>query len=199
MHAYRQIAGKLKQLSSQRDKKQSEYNLLAERLQEEKTKTANDHEEEKHQKQLMIDQCMKEIAKLGEQEKFKIKDNAMYRQAIEHDERELGEKRFEVKNVERLITGQLTDIENLKKSEKDRIYRFGPHMGNLVADIRRHYEQKRFKCMPKGPIGMEVEIRDPKYAIAVEQCIGAFMSSFVCENYQDERLLHTLVTKHIKE
>ncbi len=109
------------------------------------------------------------------------------------------DKNFEKKNVEKLIVGQTSDIESLRKSEKNRIYRYGEHIVNLVADINKHHNQNKFKHKPKGPIGMEVSIRDHKYALAVEQCIGAFMTAFVCENYDDERLLHQLIAKNIRD
>ncbi len=112
---------------------------------------------------------------------------------------ESDEKNFEKKNVEKLIIGQTADIESLRKSEKNRIYRYGDPIVNLVADINAYCKQNKFKHKPKGPIGMEVSIKDHRYALAVEQCIGAFMTAFICENYDDERLLHQLISKNVRD
>ena len=123
----------------------------------------------------------------------------MYRSAIEHDEKEISDKKFEIKNTEKLISGCQDDIQNLQKSEKDRIYKFGPQMAALVSDIEHAARQGRFKHKPKGPIGMFIDTHDFSYSVAIEACIGPFMTSFICENYQDERALYQLINSHIKQ
>ena len=111
----------------------------------------------------------------------------------------LDDLKFEIKNYEKVIFNLNEDIEKFRKSEKDRIHRFGPHMGNLVKEVKNNHQQGKFKYLPKGPIGMHVTTKDFQYSLAIEQCIGSVMNSFVCENYNDERLLHKLISKHIQE
>ena len=45
-----------------------------------------------------------------------------------------------------------------------------------VLDARRYYE----------------------WALAIEQCLGGLVNSFICENYEDERLMHQLLSRYVR-
>jgi hypothetical protein len=55
-------------------------------------------------------------------------------------------------------------------------------MADLVDNIKLWYEQKKFKELPKGPIGMHIEVKEPQWAKAVEQCIGEFLK-FISDDF----------------
>jgi hypothetical protein len=50
-----------------------------------------------------------------------------------------------------------------------------------------------------GPLGMCLEVREEMWILAVEQALGRFIDAFACANYQDERLLHELLAKHVRD
>jgi len=81
---YKSIMTELKRQSGQKEKKESEYGQLSDRLGREKRETNENYEVEKSEKQAKIEAIKKEVGKVVEQERFKIKDNAMYSNAIEH-------------------------------------------------------------------------------------------------------------------
>jgi hypothetical protein len=58
--------------------------------------------------------------------------------------------------------------------------------------------ERKFKQAPVGPIGMYIEPVDYKWALAIEQCIGGLVNSFICANYEDERIMHQLISRHVK-
>lgn len=196
---YKSTQNELKQQNTLLIRKKNEYEKLKNRFDEEKKNSAKDFQEEKAQKELQIETVTKEIKKAEELEKFKLRDNQMYSSAIDHEEKTKNDLKFEIKNYEKVIFNLNEDIEKFRKSEKDRIHRFGPHMGNLVKEVKNNHQQGKFKYLPKGPIGMHVTTKDFQYSLAIEQCIGSVMNSFVCENYNDERLLHKLISKHIQD
>ena len=195
---YKHIQNELKKVQIQLDRKSREFNSVNEKLNEEKNNNERDNDEERKQKELKISGIKKEQAKCSEIEKFKVKDNQMYTSAIDQAQRQISDKRFEIKNLENLRNNLTEDVKNLNKSTTDKIYRFGPYMKELVMDVKKSFDQGRFKQMPRGPIGMYIEPRDHSYAIAIEQCIGSLMQSFVCENYEDEKLMHQLINKHVR-
>lgn len=53
--------------------------------------------------------------------------------------------------------------------------------------------------MPRGPIGMYVEPRAPEWSLAIEQCLGNLLTAFICGSYDDERLLHTMIARHVTQ
>lgn len=87
----------------------------------------------------------------------------------------------------------------MQRSEQNRIYKFGQHIAELVADVERHAAQGKFKHKPKGPLGMYIDTRDFKYSLAIETCLGNLLHSFVCQNYDDEQLLYRLIREHIPQ
>jgi hypothetical protein len=71
---------------------------------------------------------------------------------------------------------------------------------DLVNEIKRTYESKRFKQMPIGPIGMYIEPKNKQWSLAIEQCIGStWLTSFICGNHQDEAILHQLINRHVNQ
>lgn len=61
----------------------------------------------------------------------------------------------------------------------------------------RYHQEGKFKHMPRGPIGMYVQPRSAEWSLAIEQCLATLISSFICGSYEDERVLHTLIAKHV--
>lgn len=44
---------------------------------------------------------------------------------------------------------------------------------------------------------MHVEPRSSEWSLAIEQCIGPYITSFICGSYEDERVMHGLISKHV--
>lgn len=112
---------------------------------------------------------------------------------------QLDERKFELKNCEKKIQNLHTDIENLNKSSKDQIYKFGNYMANLVREVEQLSAQGKFKEKPRGPIGMYIQPKQDEYSLAIEQCLGALVTTFICGNYDDEKLLQQVISRHVRE
>lgn len=61
------------------------------------------------------------------------------------------------------------------------------------------HEQGKFKHLPRGPIGMHIEPKSSEWSLAIEQCLGPLILSFICGSYEDERLMHALIAKHVHQ
>ena len=122
-------------------------------------------------------------------EKFKFKDNQMYSSGIEHAQGQIREKTFNCSNFEKTIRNFQSDVDNLKNAAGNMIYKFGDTMPALVDDVKQSFENGNFKELPRGPIGMYIKPKDHQYSLAIEQCLGALICSFICGNYEDEKTL----------
>jgi chromosome segregation ATPase len=196
---YKGVQTEIKKSNFNLERKNKELKELTETMEKEKNNEEKDYEEERAQKELKINTIKQEFAQSQEVERFKYRDNKMYESAIDQAYKQMNDKNFDIKNSQRYINNLNQDIETLNKSTRDRIHRFGANMYELDRAVRQCFQQGRFKKMPKGPIGMFVELKDHKYSIAVEQCLGQLMTAFICENYDDEKIMHQLINKFIQK
>ena len=197
MQQYKQFGNELKKLNFLYEKKSKEQAALEEKLNEEKHNTQKDYEEERKQKEAKIRSIRAELEKNENLEKFKFKDNQMYSSGIEHAQGQIREKTFNCSNFEKTIRNFQSDVDNLKNAAGNMIYKFGDTMPALVDDVKQSFENGNFKELPRGPIGMYIKPKDHQYSLAIEQCLGALICSFICGNYEDEKTLQKLINKHI--
>jgi chromosome segregation ATPase len=182
------------------EKKTKDKNQLSEKLEEEKKNSQNNYDHERIQKEQKIAEIKEKIREINNSEKAKINDNRMFTDAIEHTQKVVDDKNFEIQNINNLIRNNEADIDRLKNSSRDQLLSFGSFMVELVNEVKRTYEAKRFKQMPIGPIGMFIEPKNKQWALAIEQCIGnVWMTAFICGNHQDEAILHQLINRHVNQ
>lgn len=46
---------------------------------------------------------------------------------------------------------------------------------------------------------MYIEPKSPEWSLAIEKCIGPYITSFICGSYDDERVMHSLISKHVSK
>lgn len=111
---------------------------------------------------------------------------------IESFEKQIDERKFELRECEKVITNLQTDIRNLKGSTQDRIHLFGKQMASLIDAIKLN--ESKFEIKPIGPIGLHAQPKDEKYSLAIERCLGSLIYSFVCSSHKDEKLLQKIIS-----
>ena len=116
----------------------------------------------------------------------------------EKAQRSHGDRKAAKISLEKTISNREAEIMTLKNSTRNQIYKFGDFMPGLVEDILKTHQAGRFREKPRGPIGMFIEPRESRWSLAIEQCLGGLMTSFICGNYDDERVLSNLFAKHIR-
>ena len=189
-----------KKLDAMLEKKIKNKQQMAEKLEEEKKNSQNNFDHERIEKEQKIAEIKEKIREIQSSEKAKMNDNRMFLDAIEHTQKQLNDANFEIQNVNNHIRNNEADIERLKNSSRDQLLRFGPFMVDLVNEIKRTFESRRFKKMPIGPVGMYIEPKNKQWSLAIEQCIGStWLTSFICDNHQDEAILHQLINKHVNQ
>lgn len=76
--------------------------------------------------------------------------------------------------------------------KKNKLQLFGHKMPEFVSKIENAFTRGKFSQKPRGPIGSCVTLKDKSLAVPVECAIRGYVSSFVVDNYRDEKLLEQL-------
>jgi chromosome segregation ATPase len=181
------------------EKKELHKRQFVEKLNEEKKNTLVDHEKEKKQKEANLSAVRSKLSELQGAEKAKQNEIQGVNDALDKAKKAIRDKEFDVKNYENRCNNLKKDIESFRAAQRNKIFRFGENMHQLVEDVKANYEAKRFSEMPRGPIGMYLQPKSNEWSLAIEQCLGQLLYAFVCNNYEDERFLQKLISKHIKQ
>ena len=146
-----------------------------------------------------MNELKKKIKEAMDMERYKSDEIQRYKTASEENNKRLTETKFSIDDHDKRVKNLEKDVSNLANSKNDQLLKFGEFMPALVNDVVRQSEAGRFRDKPRGPIGFYVQPKESKWALAIEQCLGAIVNSFVCSNYDDEKLMHQLIAKHVQE
>ena len=154
---YKKVAAKHKTVTSETkrltvfiDKKTKEKDGIKKRLEQEKNIGEKDYEVERRQKEEKIQNIEEKLKEKLEMEKEKIQEYRNFCQELDNSQKSFDEKKHHLKNVDGLIKRLNEDIENLRKSANDQIYRYGNSIAIIVKDINAHYQNRKFKEKPSN-------------------------------------------------
>ena len=86
----------------------------------------------------------------------------------------------------------LMQIQQIKSASKNRLSAFHPKMPQFYAQVQ---QEKRFRMMPIGPIGMEIEVVEKKWVRAVESHLGRNLNNFIVCCHEDRKLLESIAKR----
>lgn len=196
---YKTVQNDIKQWNRYISQKESEKKKLNDKIEEEKRKNQNDINEQKANHEKKIQQCKQKQIDLEHLDNTKKNELNMFKMSLEKDNKQLSELGYKLNSREREINKLRDDVRDLNASKNEQILRFGPRMLDLCNDIKQMFENKKFKQMPLGPLGMYVEVKDYKWALAIEECVGPMLTAFLCGSFEDERVLQSVIARYIKE
>ncbi|XP_043924473.1 structural maintenance of chromosomes protein 6 [Protopterus annectens] len=148
---------------------------------------------------------LERIAKL--QDDFKtLKDQEVttcqqldqFQQAIYKYKDEQNRLRKEENDVRRSVDTLNRQMRDLIGSKTNKLKRFGQFIPDLLDAIEEAHRQGRFRRKPLGPLGACIRLKDPELALAVESCLKGLLLAFCCDNYKDEKVLQSLMSKFCK-
>ncbi|XP_056873039.1 structural maintenance of chromosomes protein 6-like [Takifugu flavidus] len=114
-----------------------------------------------------------------------------YRHAIEGQ----GKMKRELEGLQKSIDANRRQLQSMESSRSNRLQRFGDQMPALLAAIDEAHKKGQFKHRPRGPLGYLISLKDPELALSIEICLKNLVQAFTCDNYDDERVLKSLMTK----
>jgi chromosome segregation ATPase len=193
---YRITQTEIKKLNKDIEKKEAEKAAIIANMNSQKQENDKDHDSERQAKENQCQLIQEKIAENASLVATKTHECSMFIGELERLTQQYEKQRFQLTQIEGRIRTKQNEIENFRRAEKDKICKFGWYMPALVADIKRLADQKRFIKMPRGPIGMHINVKDNKWSRAIEACIGSFVSSFICDNHEDTMLMQQLISNH---
>ncbi|XP_059501608.1 structural maintenance of chromosomes protein 6-like isoform X1 [Stegostoma tigrinum] len=185
-HRYRT---QLKQLEKDHDQ-------LQKRIEQLRNSINQSSEAELRERQERISCLQKQLKALEDQEATTSQQLAQFQHAISksRDEQEkLGE---EEKDVKQSAESRKERLKELKASRTNQLKRFGENMPALLDAIAEAHKQGRFRHKPIGPLGACFKLKYPELALAVESCLKGLLLSFCCDNYRDEQMLQSLMSRY---
>jgi len=103
------------------------------------------------------------------------------------------QKKNDLDLEEQTVRYRLSDagnkLQKLEASRSNELRRFGTWMPDLVRCVNESHQQGKFHQKPRGPIGANIKLRDGRWAVAVEKCIGqGLLCGFCLHDFHDEKV-----------
>jgi len=107
------------------------------------------------------------------------------------------QRRNELESEEQNLRRQLSDIGNklqrLEASRTSELRRFGAWMPELVKRIDEAHRRGKFHQKPRGPVAANIKLKDVRWAVAVELCIGSeLLGGFCVNDIHDEKVFEEI-------
>ncbi|CAF0962841.1 unnamed protein product [Rotaria sordida] len=203
----------LRELNYQFSKEKKEIELMIYRLSRECEKyhqTLKEIEQERDSLQKQIDEFenLRQQSDHNEQERQKLNQEIQdhQRQKLECDKlttsfidditinnNNIHTKQSTIDCIKHELQQKQHEIDELKKIEKDKTSVYGTWIFDCLKAIENN---NRFHKKPIGPIGRYINCIEPRWSYAVEKHLAPIMSSFICTDVHDERILLELFAQY---
>ncbi|XP_063676728.1 structural maintenance of chromosomes protein 6-like isoform X2 [Bolinopsis microptera] len=121
---------------------------------------------------------------------------------MEHLESRLSDMTVDLSRIRQDI--EQTDVQIRKhqdmlrtqqEAKKNRVSVFGRFMPDLLRKVDEADRLNRFNKKPRGPFGLHMKVKDPKWANVIELAIGGLAVNFVVHDQHDKLVLQDLFRK----
>uniref|UniRef100_A0A4W3I2G6 Structural maintenance of chromosomes protein 6 n=1 Tax=Callorhinchus milii TaxID=7868 RepID=A0A4W3I2G6_CALMI len=146
------------------------------------------------ERQERINSQQEQLKVLKDQEATTLQQTDQFQHAISKSRDELYQLRF-------VLQHSLVDklrLKELKASRTDRLERFGENVPSLLNAIEEAHKGGRFRKKPVGPLGACFRLKYPEFGLAVESCLKGLLLSFCCDNFRDEQVLQSLMSRNFR-
>jgi len=97
---------------------------------------------------------------------------AQFRLAVSTQQEVVTELKAEEREIQRKHETADRKLRELASSRSNNLRRFANWMPTLVRRIEEAHRNGRFHAKPRGPIGANIRLRESRWALAVEKCLG---------------------------
>lgn len=159
--------------------------------------------EERNQKSATQDPRETELRKKNEQMEGLLSNMRRSIPVYERDQRNLQTELSEVEqkvdeaegrrdNVKRDLESARQRLNQMQRSEKNRLEAFGTNIDLVLNEIKR---TKWRHTTPIGPIGQYVKLKDKFYRSTIEASMGSLLCSFIVFDRQDNATLMDILKR----
>ncbi|KRZ23989.1 Structural maintenance of chromosomes protein 6, partial [Trichinella pseudospiralis] len=182
---------KLKIFKADAKKAEDKFRELQAKEQE-KQKQKENLLNEKEKKAKLVEELKKEIEDWNNHLEVFTSDIHMLESTIAEEESEVRLLRMQIKDLQirsAFLEKQLSIVE----SPGGALARFHANMPHFCETWKEMVETGGyFSKAPIGPLGNYVTVRDPKWALAIENCLHNYLNSFIVETWDDMKTLQNL-------
>ncbi|KRZ78761.1 Structural maintenance of chromosomes protein 6 [Trichinella papuae] len=182
---------KLKILKADAKRAEDEFRELQAKEQE-KQKEKENLLNEKEKKEKLVEELKKQVEDWNSQLEVSTSDIRMLENTIAEEESEVRLLMMQIKDLQircAFLEKQLSIVE----SPGGALARFHANMPHFCETWKEMVETGGyFSKPPIGPLGNYVTVRDPKWALAIENCLQNYLNSFIVETWDDMKTLQNL-------
>ncbi|XP_072107385.1 structural maintenance of chromosomes protein 6-like [Mobula birostris] len=175
---------------------EKDHDQLQKRIKELRNSMNQSSEADLKKRQGRISSLQEQLKSLEAGETSTLQQLEQFQHAINKSKDEHYKLRREEQDAKNSVESRKKQLNNLKASRTNQLKRFGENMPNLLEAIEEAYKQGRFRKKPVGPLGTCLRLKYPELALAVESCLRGLLLSFCCDNYKDEQVLQTLMSRY---
>ena len=116
-----------------------------------------------------------------------------FRQAVSTQQEAVTELKAEEREIRRKHEMAERKLRELASSRSNNLRRFANWMPTLVRRLEEAHRNGRFHAKPRGPIGANIRLRESRWALAVEKCLGpGLLNAFCVNDYHDEKVFEEI-------
>eukprot|EP01091_Cochliopodium_minus_P014479 TRINITY_DN4917_c0_g1_i1.p1 TRINITY_DN4917_c0_g1~~TRINITY_DN4917_c0_g1_i1.p1 ORF type:complete len:1091 (+),score=400.24 TRINITY_DN4917_c0_g1_i1:47-3319(+) len=188
-----QIKNSTKSVQQELSRLKKKEDTIVETINEEKQKVRKNLQQETDERNKKIREKQEQMSKLANDLRQNINSLNDIQPSITKHRNEKVEikKALDRFNHETRSIGE--KLSRFKESKKNKVSLFGKYMPAILEDIKRCTE---FKKAPIGPIGIYIKLKSDKWGCAIENAIGKFLESFICDNSDDSNVLLRIAKRH---
>ena len=110
------------------------------------------------------------------------------RNVITSEQQRKNDLDMEEQNLRYRLSDAGSKLQKLEASRSSELRRFGTWMPTLIQHIDEAHRRGKFHQKPRGPIGAHIKLRDGRWAVAVEKCVGpGLLCGFCVNDFHDEK------------
>ncbi|XP_063412399.1 structural maintenance of chromosomes protein 6-like isoform X3 [Mytilus trossulus] len=177
-------------------KNQREKSALEARIKELQKSAQHDYESERRGREEKIEKLMEQIKGLQAQQHTTEHQNEQFRSAVTKYKADMYEINQEFQALKSNEARKSKTLQSLHAAKNDKYKRFGAYVPAVLKSIDEHCRKGAFHQRPRGPIGACFHLKDQKWALPVERCLGNLISSFCCNDHHDQKLLDSILDRH---
>ncbi|XP_069742475.1 structural maintenance of chromosomes protein 6-like isoform X2 [Narcine bancroftii] len=175
---------------------EKDHDQLQRRIEELRNSVNQSSEADLRKRQERISSLQEQQNTLEAQKTISLQQLEQFQHAINKSKDELYKLGREEQDAKNSVEFRKKQLNNLKASRTNQLKRFGESMPALLEAIEEAHKQGRFRKKPVGPLGTCFKLKYPELALAVESCLKGLLLSFCCDNYKDEQVLQTLMSRY---
>lgn len=175
--------------------KRLDAKALAGRIEELRSVDLSEREREKAEREARIERMGEERQEVRAQ----LRDAEHRYGQLDTAEARASDELHTLRNEQRELSDRksalASSIQNLQASKKNSLQRFGRYVPQLLREIDSAVARGHFRKRPKGPLGSMIKLKDQRWALATEVCLGGNLYSYLVDNDQDAKTLRQVMTK----